>query len=147
MGERIIEDYAFIDRDGRKMTRERHEAENVGHAYGFFYSTATKAEIEAEIPGFRKRINTDPGLHLSVVELENLVCDDRLREIALEARSEGINYVLKGRYEFASNRQTADGVADMLNPISYLNEDPDQPWGSVAYEENGTYVFRQADFD
>ena len=62
---REIKPYAFIDRQGNKITRAYHMARQAGTAYGFFNCRASKQEIEAELPTLRSLAQTPNQLGIS----------------------------------------------------------------------------------
>jgi hypothetical protein len=133
--------------------------EKAGKAYGFFDCRASKEQIEAELPTIRECVKTPSNLELSLTEgiykltgtrilgketLAGKPVDAQLRDIALEAKNSGIRYLLEASYEGATNKQTADEVADILNQAyqSPLFKQGEPFIGAVVYEENGKYVFR-----
>ena len=144
-----IKPYAFIDREGNKVTRESYMAKmakKVGRAYGFFYCDVSKQEIETELPTIRELVKTPSQLELSLIEgMNNLKGDKRLTALAQElAEQDGINYVLKATYPSGTNRDTADEVASIINQAyqSPLYETNAPFKGAVVYEEKGDYFFR-----
>jgi len=116
-----------------------------GKAYGFFYCNASKEAIESELPTIRKLVKTPSKLELSLTEgMDNLKGTSKLTALAQEAKQDGINYILEATYSDASNKQTADEVANILNQTyqSPLYKDKEQFRGAVVYENKGEYVFR-----
>ena len=116
-----------------------------GKAYGFFYCNASKEAIESELPTIRKLAKTPSKLELSLTEgMDNLKGDSKLTSLAQEAKQDGINYVLEATYSNASNKQTADEVAGILNQAyqSPLYQDKAGFKGAIVYEDKGKYVFR-----
>jgi hypothetical protein len=69
---------------------------NTGKAYTFFYSSATRREIEAEIPKARALAEVPGNLELELDEGINpeRFEDSELREIAESAEVKGYNYSL-----------------------------------------------------
>jgi len=57
----------------------------------------------------------------------------------------GVRYCLEATYENATNLQTADEVANILNQAyqSPLYKEGEHFRGEVVYEERGIYVFRE----
>jgi hypothetical protein len=117
----------------------------VGKAYGFFYCNASKQDIEMELPTIREMVKTPSQLELTLIEgMDNIKGDKRLTSLAQEAKQSGINYMLQATYPHGTHKDTADGVASILNqayqsPL-YKSKEPFN--GAIVYEENGEYVFR-----
>lgn len=117
-----------------------------GKAYGFFYCRAPREEIEAELPTLRECAQTPSQLELTLVEgLDNLKGDAKVRELAKEAKEQGIRYILEATSPGATNPTTANEVADLLYQMyqSPLYEAGEEFRGAVAYQENGEYVLRE----
>ena len=119
----------------------------VGEAYAFFNCEASRPEIEREIVDIRRVIGTPNQLELTLTEGINQKSfkHPELREIAHDAKDAGIRYSLRGRYQNASNKQTADEVASVLNQAyqSPLYKDKEEFRGGIFYDENGSYVERE----
>lgn len=154
--------YAFIDREGNKITRKDYmaqmakkegyktsqkakeeKAKKVGKAYGFFDCNAPREEIEAELPTIRDIVKTPSKLELLLNDIKNLRGEAGLMAISKEAQESRIRYVLEATYPDASNRETADEVAAILNQAyqSPLYTDGEQFSGEVVFKEKGKYVF------
>ena len=120
--------------------------EKEGKAYGFFYCTASKAEIEAELPTIRDCAQTPSQLELTLMEgVDKIKGNGNLMALAQQAQDEGMRYVVEAKYQGATNQATANELADILNQTyqSPLYQ-PGEPFrGAVVYEENGEYVFRE----
>lgn len=117
-----------------------------GRAYAFFDCGASKEEIERELPSIRKCVQTSSALELSLMEgTNNLTGDSQLLQIAKEAKNAGIKYVMEATLPNATNRQTADELATILNQSyqSPLYQEGEQFRGKVVYEKRGRYVFRK----
>jgi len=115
-----------------------------GRAYGFFYCSASKAEIQSELPNIRELVKTPSKLELSLTDgVDNLKGDSKLMALAQKAKKGGINYVLEATYSNASNKQAADEVAGILNQAyqSPLYKDKEQFRGGVVYKPNSKYSF------
>lgn len=117
----------------------------VGEAYGFFYCSASKPEIEAEFPEIRKRVDTPSQLELSLIEgMDKVRGDNELIDLAQEAKSIGMNYMLHLRYPYGTNQDTADVAERILNQtyMSTLYQEGARFRASIVYKEKGEYVFR-----
>ncbi len=117
----------------------------VGKAYGFFYCNASKQEIETELPAIRELVRTPSQLELFLIEgMDNVKDDKRLTALVQEAKQDGINYMLQAKYPNATNKQTADEIASVLNQAyqSPLYETNAPFKGAIVYEEKDKYVFR-----
>ena len=136
------------------------EAKNYGTAYAFFDCRASKEQIEAELPTIRQCVKTPSKLELSLTEgvckfmgtsilgrkaLVGRPIDTQLRDVAKEAKDSGMRYVLEAKYEGATNKQTADEVASVMNQAyqSPLYQKGEQFRGEVVYNERGKYIFRE----
>ncbi|MDP2906789.1 MAG: hypothetical protein Q8O03_02515 [Nanoarchaeota archaeon] len=118
---------------------------NVGKAYGFFDCNASKEVIESELPTIRELVKTPSKLELSLIKgVDNLKGDSDLMSIAREAKESGIKYVVEATYPDATNKETADELASILNQAyqTPLYQDGEQFYGSVFYKELGKYVSR-----
>ncbi|MGV8151703.1 MAG: hypothetical protein ACP5OG_01355 [Candidatus Nanoarchaeia archaeon] len=128
-------------------TKKLENEMKTGEAYAFFDCNACKGEIEETIPVIRKMINAPGKLELSLKDGINP--DDfeeaELASIAREAKDEGINYVLEAKYEGATNRQTADELALIMNQAyqSQLYQKGEQFRGAIFYKEEGRYLTRE----
>lgn len=129
-----------------------NQTKQVGEAYAFFNCRASKDEIEKEIVDIRRVIGTPNQLELSLSEgiKPGDFNQPELREIAQDANlslflDAGISYSMSARYRNASNRQTADELAGVLNQAyqSHLYQDKEKFRGRVFYEEDGHYVDRE----
>jgi len=117
----------------------------IGKAYGFFDSRTSKSEIEYELPTIRGLVKTPPEVELTLTEdLDNLRSDSDLMDIARDAKSRGIKYLLEGTFPGATNRKTADEIANVLNQAyqSPLFDEGETFRGAIVFEENGKYIFR-----
>jgi len=136
------------------------EAKNYGMAYAFFDCRTSKEQIEAELPTIRQCVKTPSKLELSLTEgvckfmgtsilgrkaLVGRPIDTQLRDVAKEAKDSGMRYVLEAKYEGATNKQTADEVASVMNQAyqSPLYQKGEQFRGEVVYNERGKYIFRE----
>jgi hypothetical protein len=116
-----------------------------GKAYAFFDCKASKETIEGALPQIRSAVETPKQLELSLTENPNdLELDADLHMIAREANEAGIRYVMQATYENATNEQTADELAAVVNQAyqSPLYEQGERFRGNIVYEEKGSYVSR-----
>lgn len=117
-----------------------------GKAYGFFDCSATKEEIEGEIPFIRDAVKTPNQLELVLTEgMDTLMGDSVLLSIAQDAKKAGIKYVMEATYSNATNKQTADELSAILNQAyqSPLYQKGEKFRGEIVYQENGEYLFRE----
>ena len=115
-------------------------------AYGFFNCNASKETIEAELPAIRTLVKTPSELELKLIEgTENLKGDSQLMSLAKEAKDSGIKYVLEATYTGATNKQTANETAAVLNQAyqSPLYKKGEQFCGDIIYKDNGNYNFME----
>ena len=144
-------DMSLVDRQGNVVRPSRKDyntrkSARVGKAYAFFNCEASKEDVEKELPFIRECVETPNALELSLMEgTDVLTGDTQLLQIARDAKDAGIRYVMEGTYPNATNHQTADEVASILNQAyqSPLYEKGEQFMGEVVYRERGKYIFRE----
>lgn len=115
-----------------------------GKAYGFFNCKASKEEIEAELPTIRKLAQTPSQLELSLIEgVRNLKGEIDLIELAKEAETAGIKYVMEATYPTSNNKQTAGELSSILNQAyqSPLYSKGETFEGNIVYKDKGKYIF------
>jgi hypothetical protein len=121
--------------------------DKTGRAYAFFNCRASKQEIEAEIPTIRELVQTPGELELSLTDNFKLkdFTDYKLRSIVKYAKKSGMNYLLTAKYPNATNKQTGDEVAGVLNQAyqSPLYQEGEQFSGAIVYKEMEDYIFRE----
>jgi hypothetical protein len=120
--------------------------EKIGKAYGFFDCNASKEEIEREIPTIRELVKTPSQLELSLVEgIANLKGNKKFMTIVKEAEKSRIRYVIEATYPNATNIQTADEVAGVLNQAYNTNlyKAGKEFFGKIIYKDRGRYIFRE----
>ncbi|HLC97777.1 MAG TPA: hypothetical protein VJC21_03280 [Candidatus Nanoarchaeia archaeon] len=120
--------------------------QNVGTAYAFFYCAAPREEIEAEIPTLRECAQTPSALELSLTEgMENVQGNPQVVTLAQDAGQQGMRYVLQATYPQATNKATANEVADILNQAnqSPLWHEGEEYRGAVVYWQDNDWVFRE----
>ena len=120
--------------------------EKEGKAYGFFNCNASKEQIAVELPAIRNFAQTPSQLELTLTEgVDGIKGDTNLVALAQQAKQKGIRYVLEAKYQGATNKATANELADVLNqtyqsPLYQAGE----PFScAVVYEEKGEYLFRE----
>lgn len=117
-----------------------------GKAYGIFDCSASKEQIEAELPTVRRLTKIPSKLELSLIEgVDSLRgVDSRLDPIIENAKKAGMRYILEATYPNAINRETADELSAVLNQAyqSPLYQEGEKFRGAIVYEENREYVFR-----
>ncbi len=116
----------------------------IGKAYGFFNCKASKKEIEAELPILRKIVKTPSNLELSLIEgVKNLKGEPDLVELAKEAETAGIKYVMEATYPTSNNEQTAYELSAILNQAyqSQLYSKGEVFEGNIVYKDKGKYLF------
>ncbi len=132
-------------------------ANKTGKAYAFFDCRAPKYKIERELPFIRECVQTPNELELSLTEgagaflvKKTIDClklkgDPQLLQIALDATLARSNHVIEATCPNATNHQTADELAGILNQAyqSPLYQDKEEFRGGIVYEENGGYVERE----
>lgn len=74
-----------------------------------------------------------------------LTGDPELLQIAEEAKDAEIRYVMQADYPNATNHQTADELASILNQVyqSPLYREGEKFRGKIVYKEKGRYVSRE----
>ena len=91
----------------------------------------------------RECVKTPNSLELSLINgADTLIGDSQLLQIAKEAKDAGIKYVMEATYPNATNNQTADELASILNQAyqSPLYEKGEAFRGIVVYKERGKYL-------
>ncbi|HUS48848.1 MAG TPA: hypothetical protein VMZ91_01675 [Candidatus Paceibacterota bacterium] len=121
-----------------------------GRAYAFFDCRASKEDIEKELSSIRKCIKTPSALELSLMESTEKpsvspLRDSELWAIVRTAKEADLRYFMEATYPNATNHQTADEVASILNQAyqSPLYQEGEQFRGEVVYKERGRYVSRE----
>ena len=128
------------------LKRYMEKETTYGQAYAFFNCEASKEKIEAELPFIRECVRTPSELELSLTEgFKNLTGDDQLMALVREAKEDGMRYVLKAKYKDATNKRTADEIADILNQASQTPLcEQEELRGKIVYQnERGEYIFRK----
>lgn len=120
-------------------------ANKAGKAYAFFDCNSSKGDIEKELPFIRESVKTPSKLELSLMENTYFSTQDsQLLQIAEDAKNAEIRYVIEATYLNATNHQTADELAPILNQAyqSQLYEKGEKFRGEIVYKERGRYVSR-----
>lgn len=146
----FLRDMSIVDRKDKVVSLSREDYlrkyAKAGKAYAFFDCKASKGDIEKEFPFIRERAITPKALELSLIEGTSILTrDSQLLQIAREAEEAGIRYSLEATYPNATNHQTADELASILNQAyqSPLYQEREQFKGEIFYKERGKYVFRK----
>ena len=117
-----------------------------GEAYAFFKGDYPLNRVLDYLPQIRENASTPTKLELKLTEGVNPeIYDGELRAIAEDADYMGMNYTIEAKYEGATNNQTADEVADILNATYQSPLYPDKSEklrGTVCYKDKGKYKFR-----
>lgn len=137
----------FTDREGNLVRTVKGSSKPipVGEAYAFFDCSASREEIQREIPKIRSAVNTPSELELYLMNKQDVVSGNvELRQLFHEAREAGLKYVMKAQYPTATNSQTADELAAVLNQAyqSPLFKEGEQFRGAIFYKEKDRYVER-----
>ena len=115
-----------------------------GKAYGFFYCSASKEEIGADLPNIRHAAETPSQLEISLIEgVENLKGDKGLMALARAAKESGDNYVIEATYPGETNEKTARELWDILSMAytgSELYPKGEEFKGDVVYKLLNKYV-------
>ena len=117
----------------------------MGQAYAFFNCYEPKKEIEAELPTIRKRAQVPNDLELLLTE-SILLVPDGLLPIARNAVNNGLHYLLHATHPKATNKATADYLAQVLNQAyqSPLYQEGEAFEGGVVYKgKDSEYIFRK----
>ncbi len=123
------------------MTKEEN---NYGKAYAFFNTSAPKDVLPLVVEDARDMAQTPRELELILNEgFEKLNGDSELMTLAKEAEKNGMKYVFEAKYRGATNKKTADEVADILNSIYNASAEIDPAFGAkIVYQDMGKYVSR-----
>ena len=122
--------------------------QKIGEAYGFFYCTASKEAIEAELPAVRIDTRTPKELELSLAEgmdnLRRVSNNADLLSIVREAKEDGMRYVMKATYPGATNEKTSEELQALLinTSNSLFCQTDEHISGKIVYKDKGKYVFR-----
>jgi len=127
--------------------------QGTGRAYGFFYCSASKREIEEQLPLARKV--TPNELELTLIDSINpndFNSDPELKELSESALKEfGNNYAITATLPNATNRQTASELGDFINAL-YFNTPLTEKFykdglkkvrGGIVYKEGDRYEFQE----
>ena len=117
-----------------------------GKAYAFFNCRASKGEIDAELPDIRRLSGTPEELHLYVEKgVGHLKGNSGLMALARRATDAGLRYSMEATLPGATNRETADEAAAVLNQAyqTDLWRADNTFEGEISFEEGGRYVMRK----
>jgi hypothetical protein len=118
--------------------------ENYGRAYGLFECRASRELLQKEFEDTRRMVESPSTLELNLTDLnsENLPREDtQLSDIIVEARAEGINYLIEAIIPNESNRRTAEELAANFNLayVSPLFPENEMFKGAILYKDHGKY--------
>ena len=117
-----------------------------GTAYGFFDCDASQNAIEAELPSIRAVVKSPKSLNLHLTDgTSNVVTGYALlKELVDRAQNANMRYMIEAELPRASNEQAATAFVAVLNQ-AYQSPlfDTNEPFrGEIAFEENGTFHYR-----
>lgn len=114
-----------------------------GRAYAFFDCRASKKQIKAELPTIREFAQIPPLLELSLSEKpEEMERQAKLLPSDIRAKVSGSKYFMKAKLPDATNKETADELAAILNQAyqSPLYDEGEPFFGEICYKEGNTFV-------
>ena len=120
--------------------------EKEGRAYAFVDCVSPIREIEENLSVIRECAQTPADLELRITTPHKInTNDEELIEIIEEAKRTDKNYVFEATLRGATNRKTADELADiMIYLFRAVYEEKGIPFrGEIRYEEGGKYLFRR----
>lgn len=121
----------------------------IGKAYAFFDCSASRDQIDAELPTIRECVKTPRELELSLMRCtspnNSIVKDSKLWALTRSAREVGMKYLLEANYPNQSNEQTANELVTVLNQMyqSQLYKEGEKFRGEIVYKQRGEYIFRE----
>ena len=113
-----------------------------GIAYGFMYCEASKDEFEKELPALRRAAQTPSNLELSLMEVDNILKDDKgLQPMVDLAHESNFNYAIKAVCPKTSNENTAAELSQILMQAnqSILNRAGELS-GETIFKKDGKYL-------
>jgi hypothetical protein len=119
-----------------------------GEAYAFFYCNGKKEEIQNELPNAKRETKAPSELELTLAEVSDKTLtsnDPGLARMADEAKSNHLNFVLKGALPGAGNMKTAGELTIIVNNL-YLSQlyTGNEPFcGGTIYRRGDQYVFKK----
>jgi len=135
------------------------EVQKYGKAYAFFDCSASKAEIENELPKARHYAEVPSELELSLTEgTENLSADRETRRALEFAKDYSLNrlpedirkdagpvtyrYALTAKLPNATNQAAANKLNNIMNLLygKQLYPPGEEFFGEIVYEDKGRYV-------
>ncbi|MEW6035862.1 MAG: hypothetical protein AB1529_04575 [Candidatus Micrarchaeota archaeon] len=117
-----------------------------GKAHAFFFCSAPKAALEAELPRIRELARTPPLLELTLREdPTELLKDKALMPAVIMARQCGRNFFIEAELPGAGNKATADELANLLENARQppLYPEGEQLRMEILYKVGSNYVFRE----
>lgn len=142
------------------------ETTNIGEAYGFFDSSASKAVIQVELPTILQRVGSPKELEVSLMELrdlEKIKVDSDLLQLIKESeiypifpskykdqmktakpvKMTDLKYALKATCLGRGNEETAKELEQIINGI-YKKYDDGKPFNvAVVFKVDGEYFFSE----
>ena len=124
--------------------------QNMGRAYGFFYSSASQKELEAELPSVRDlaRIPANMSLELKAgINPEDYSHDSELKELSEMAIRQDNNYQITATLPDATNKRTAKELGDVMNTyyqsplMNSFRKGEAKSIGGIVYKEADRYEF------
>lgn len=137
------------------------ETTNVGEAYGFFDSGASKAVIQVELPTILQRVGSPNGLEVSLMklkDLEKIKVDPDLLQLIKESeiypiipskykdqmktvkpiKIVSLKYVIKAIAKL-ENEKVADELGMIINGVYETYGNKDIFYSVIAWKEKGEY--------
>ncbi len=131
------------------MTKETTNDE-VGKAYAFFYCSATKADIEKELPKARDAAQVPNNLELILtkgINPNDFEHDSQLKELAQKAREADNNYYLTAILPYSTNKDTAKQLGNVQNMLyssslqDELHKGDYKAIGAIVFRSGNEYSF------
>ncbi len=118
---------------------------STGKAYAFFGCRATKDQIEGQLPLIRGLSQAPENLQLTLYGIDNFGGDIEFSRFITPAKKRGNEYVLEAAYPAATNEETADNLAAIMNNLysgSPLFEKGDEYRGEIVYKKGDKFMLR-----
>ncbi len=144
-----VRPFDFVARDGNFIRNSKGGLSLLGKAYGFFYSYASKEQIEALLPTARRVAKTPESLELTLIEGTNPdnIRDSKLMELAGLAKDQGNNYTMIGNLPNATNESTAKELGILQNTLYQsplqrkFHKGDGKFYGGIVYKKGKRYEF------
>ncbi|MEK6844083.1 MAG: hypothetical protein AABX83_01510 [Nanoarchaeota archaeon] len=126
--------------------------QKMGRAYGFFYSSASQKELEAELYPIRDATRTlaNMGLELELkagINPKDYSHDSELKELSEMAVRQDNNYTITATLPDATNQRTAKELGDVMNAyyqsplMNSFHKGEAKSIGGIVYKEADRYEF------